>query len=156
MSRLQNHNNNLRYALSRIDGGSVSIQNAAGEMMRLYATQAAWAVTEWRNAIQSASESQLLPLLYVANEVIQTSKRNRGNNFLIHFSPVLLGALQFMCQAQPDLTEKVRRTCKIWGVSVVLCCFLMNKTYVAPAVGGSGLLHCSLACFLHVHAQYGS
>jgi len=57
----------------------------------------------------------MLPLLYVANEVLQTSKRNRGNRFLEAFSPVLGSSLSFICTRDRGLVEKVRRTVKIWG-----------------------------------------
>ncbi len=73
------------------------------------------AVSEWRNVLQSCQNSQLLPLLYVANEVLQTSKRNRGNKFLEAFGPVLGGSLRYMCERDPKSTERVRRTAKIWG-----------------------------------------
>jgi len=86
------------------------------------------AVSEWRNALQTCrSVDRLLPLLYVANEVLQTSKRNRGNKFLEAFSPVLGSSLVFVCERlvgeeeekgereKRELVEKVRRTVKIWG-----------------------------------------
>ena len=83
----------LRGLLRNIDESAPSIQKTAAAMVKLYA-QAPVAVTEWRNALQNAashhhSRDQLLPLLYVANETIQTSKRNRGNKFLEAYSPIL-------------------------------------------------------------------
>ena len=73
------------------------------------------AVSEWRSALQTSDKSRHLPLLYVANEVLQTSKRNRGNRYLEAFSPVLGSSLQFICGQDGSVTEKVRRTVKIWG-----------------------------------------
>ena len=58
-------------------------------MVRQYDRGAAQAVNEWRSALQAARPDQLLPLLYVANEVLQTSKRNRGPRFLEAFAAVL-------------------------------------------------------------------
>ena len=86
-------------------------------MMRFYDTPsgADLAVSEWRSVLQSCSTSQMLPLLYVANEVLQTSKRNRGNKFLEAFSPVLGSSLIHICNADRGLVEKVRRTVKVWG-----------------------------------------
>eukprot|EP00555_Chaetoceros_dichaeta_P004164 CAMPEP_0198257024 /NCGR_PEP_ID=MMETSP1447-20131203/6798_1 /TAXON_ID=420782 /ORGANISM="Chaetoceros dichaeta, Strain CCMP1751" /LENGTH=474 /DNA_ID=CAMNT_0043943817 /DNA_START=1 /DNA_END=1422 /DNA_ORIENTATION=+ len=84
-------------------------------MMRLYDKSSLLAVSEWRNTLQSCQTSQLLPLLYVANEVLQNSKRNRGNKFLEAFSPALADALKFICERDSKLVEKVRRTTKIWG-----------------------------------------
>lgn len=106
----------LHSALSRIDMSAPAIQQAAGAMMKHYDRSAGTAVTEWRNSLQIARDDQLLPLLYVANEVLQTSKRNRGNNFLEAFSATLGQALSYMCQRlQPEQVEKIRRTAKIWG-----------------------------------------
>jgi hypothetical protein len=51
----------------------------------------------------------------VANEVIQISKRNRGNKYLESFSPILGGSLKYICERDPNVTDKVRRTAKIWG-----------------------------------------
>lgn len=86
-------------------------------MMRFYDTPqgADLAVSEWRSVLQSCSTSQLLPLLYVANEVLQTSKRNRGNKFLEAYSPVLGSSLIYICNQDKNLVEKVRRTVKVWG-----------------------------------------
>lgn len=104
----------LRAKLSATDLTAPTIQSSASAMMRFYESPAI-AVTEWRNVLQSCQISQLLPLLYVANEVLQTSKRNRGNKFLEAFGPVLGASLRFICEKDPGSTEKVRRTAKIWG-----------------------------------------
>lgn len=73
------------------------------------------AVSEWRSVLQTSSPSLSLPLLYVANEVLQTSKRNRGSKFLEAFSPVLGSSLTFIVGRDPSVVEKVRRTVKVWG-----------------------------------------
>eukprot|EP00557_Chaetoceros_sp_GSL56_P012453 CAMPEP_0176483738 /NCGR_PEP_ID=MMETSP0200_2-20121128/4080_1 /TAXON_ID=947934 /ORGANISM="Chaetoceros sp., Strain GSL56" /LENGTH=478 /DNA_ID=CAMNT_0017880163 /DNA_START=112 /DNA_END=1548 /DNA_ORIENTATION=+ len=104
----------LRAKLAATDITAPTIQSSASAMMRFYESPVI-AVTEWRNVLQSCQTSQLLPLLYVANEVLQTSKRNRGNKFLEAFGPVLGGSLRFICEKDPSSTEKVRRTAKIWG-----------------------------------------
>lgn len=83
--------------------------------MKFYDRGASVAVNEWRNALQTCVNDQLLPLLYVANEVLQKSKRNRGNKFLEAMSPVLSQALGHICSRDPSVVEKVRRTAKIWG-----------------------------------------
>lgn len=104
----------LRAKLSATDITAPTIQSSASAMMRFYESPAI-AVTEWRNVLQSCQTSQLLPLLYVANEVLQTSKRNRGNKFLEAFGPILGASLRFICEKDQGSTEKVRRTAKIWG-----------------------------------------
>lgn len=105
----------LRSTLSATDCSAESIQSSASSMLRMYDKSPSLAVAEWRNVLQTCSDSQLLPLLYVANEVIQISKRNRGNKYLESFSPVLGGSLKVICERDPSVTEKVRRTAKIWG-----------------------------------------
>lgn len=105
----------LQEILAQIDMAHPSITAGAAAMMKHYDRSAETAVTIWRNALQSCREDQLLPLLYVANETLQNSKRNRGNNFLEAFSTTLGQSLQYICQRSPDLVEKVRRTTKIWG-----------------------------------------
>jgi hypothetical protein len=105
----------LRSLLSRTDGSAPAIQSAAGAMMKHYAKSAGVAVVEWRNALHQARQDQHLPLLYVANEVLQNSKRNRGNKFLEAFSPILGQSLIYICQNNTSAVEKVRRTVKIWA-----------------------------------------
>lgn len=82
--------------------------------MKHYDKSPGVAVVEWRNALHQARPDQYLPLLYVANEVLQNSKRNRGNKFLEAFSPTLGQALVFISQ-NSNQVERVRRTVKIWG-----------------------------------------
>ena len=89
------------------------------------------AVSEWRSVLQTASSSQYLPLLYVANEVLQTSKRNRGSAYLEAFSPVLGSSLQFICGRDHSAVEKVRRTVKIWGDRRVF-----SMRFVMEVLGG--------------------
>ena len=103
----------LRTALAQVNGSAESIQAAANAMMKQYST-ADVAVSEWRNALLPPTSSRLA-LVYVANEVLQTSKRNRGNQYLEAFGAVLGPSLEFVCQKDPSLTEKIRRTVKIWG-----------------------------------------
>lgn len=106
----------LRTFLQRIDGTEPAIRNTASAMMKHYDNSTAVvAVTEWRNCLMTARRDQILPLLYVCNEVLQLSKRNRGSKFLEAFSPVLGQCLQHMCQQDLGQTEKIRRTVKIWG-----------------------------------------
>ena len=106
----------LRTLLRKVDMSAPAIQGAAGAMMKHYDRSSAVAVTEWRNALHQARPDQHLPLLYVANETLQNSKRNRGNKFLEAFSPTLGQSLIFMSQnTEPAQVERVRRTVKIWG-----------------------------------------
>jgi hypothetical protein len=117
----------LRDALARVDGSAPSITAAAAGMMKHYDRSAGVAVNEWRNSLQTARPQMLLPLLYVANEVLQNSKRNRGNKFLEAMSPVIGQALQYICQTDLSLVEKVRRTVKIWADRSVFSVRFVNE-----------------------------
>ncbi|KAL7535695.1 hypothetical protein ACHAXR_012399 [Thalassiosira sp. AJA248-18] len=125
----------LRATLNQTDMSAPAIQSSSRAMMRFYDKPggATMAVSEWRSVLQTSSLSQSLPLLYVANEVLQTSKRNRGNRFLEAFSPVLGSSLQFICGRDRGVVEKVRRTVKIWGDRRVF-----STRYVMDVLGGLG------------------
>lgn len=107
----------VRATLSKLDMSAPLIQSSAAAMMRLYDSPGgpSRAVDEWRDVLRTCRVDQLLPLLYVANEVLQTSKRNRGNKFLEAFGTALGGSLRFICERDGKVVEKVRRTVKIWG-----------------------------------------
>eukprot|EP00531_Pseudo-nitzschia_arenysensis_P010369 CAMPEP_0116140902 /NCGR_PEP_ID=MMETSP0329-20121206/14100_1 /TAXON_ID=697910 /ORGANISM="Pseudo-nitzschia arenysensis, Strain B593" /LENGTH=437 /DNA_ID=CAMNT_0003636057 /DNA_START=363 /DNA_END=1674 /DNA_ORIENTATION=+ len=118
----------LRSYLQQIDGSAPAIQGAAGAMMKHYDRSAGVAVGEWRNALIQAQDHQYLPLLYVANEVLQTSKRNRGNKFLEAFSPILGQSLIFVCSKSGVPTvDRVRRTVKIWAERRVFSIRYVNE-----------------------------
>jgi hypothetical protein len=120
----------LRAKLSSTDMTAPAIQSSAAAMMSFYEAPAI-AVSEWRNVLQSCQSCQLLPLLYVANEVLQTSKRNRGNKFLEAFGPVLGASLRYICERNPEDTERVRRTVKILGDRRVF-----SLRFVGDVLGG--------------------
>ena len=107
----------LKQTLSLTDNTAQAIQRSASLMMFFYDKSPPMAVSAWRATLDTCHINQLLPLLYVANEVLQISKRNRGTKFLEAFGPVLTEALRKVCQRgrNVQLTEKVRRTAKIWG-----------------------------------------
>jgi len=123
---------NLRDVFLVTESTPSSIQVSAAAMMRYYDNNPALAASTWSTSISSCRADQLLSLLYVANEVLQTSKRNRGNKFLESFSPLLASALQTMCRRcidydQPASVEKVRRTIKIWGDRRVFSLRFVNE-----------------------------
>ena len=118
---------NLRVVLAQTDVSAEAIQQAARAMMKQYDRSTVVAVTEWRNVLHQARPDQHLPLLYVANETLQNSKRNRGNKFLEAFSPILGQALMFICQKNPSVVEKVRRTVKIWADRHVFSVRFVNE-----------------------------
>jgi CID domain len=124
--------NSLIIALKQVDGSQIGIQRAASAMMKQYDNGSAMAVTEWRNTLQTCHHEQILPLLYVCNEVLQTSKRNRGNKFLESFSPYLQSSLIYMVQQfnSIDVTEKIRRVIKIWGNRQVFSIRYVNELLI--------------------------
>ena len=82
----------LRQTLLQTENNLPSIQSASRLMMRFYDTPsgADLAVSEWRSVLQSCSTSQMLPLLYVANEVLQTSgvvSNSTNNNVTFSSAP---------------------------------------------------------------------
>ena len=113
----------LRNLLRKTDASAPAIQATAGAMMRHYDKSAGVAVVEWRNALHQARGDQHLPLLYVANEVLQNSKRNRGNKFLEAFSPVLGQSLVFI--SQKSLTKSstviIQRAASVFNFPGVIC-----------------------------------
>jgi hypothetical protein len=117
----------LRMLLQKADASGPAIQAAAGAMMKHYDKSPQVAVVEWRNALHQARQDQHLPLLYVANEVLQNSKRNRGSKFLEAFSPVLGQALVHIVGQRREVVEKVRRTVKIWGERHVFSVRFVNE-----------------------------
>jgi hypothetical protein len=127
--------NELTQRLRRVDGSAPTIQAAAAELMRHYDTTAPTAVLEWRNALFRAQPDQIVPLLYVANEVLQNSRRNRGNKYLDAFTPILPQSLEYMGEqlqatgtaAGREQVEKIRRTVKIWGQRQVYSVRIVNE-----------------------------
>lgn len=119
----------LSSLLRQLDASQAAIQRAASCMIKMYDSSSWGAVTEWRNCLQIASTDQLLAFLYVCNEVLQTSKRNRGNKFLEAFSPVLSQSLQHMAIRlnDPTQTEKIRRVVKIWGDRQIFSVRFVNE-----------------------------
>ena len=118
----------LRDYLKYIDGSAPAIQGAAGAMMKHYDKSPEVAVGEWRNALIQARGDQYLPLLYVANEILQNSKRNRGTKFLVAFSPILGQSLIYVCdKSPPSIVESIRRTVKIWAERKVFSIRYVNE-----------------------------
>lgn len=134
----------LRGYLQRIDATAPTIQGGAAAMMKHYDKSPLVAVNCWRDMLVQARSDQFLPLLYVANEVLQNSKRNRGNKFLEAFSPVLGQSLIYVCgKAPPSIVESIRRTVKIWAERRVFSIRYVNdlikglEPYRTKTIGGS-------------------
>ena len=119
----------LRERLRTVDESAPSIQGAANAMMKHYdRSTTSIAVNEWRNALFSTTSSnQYIPLLYVANEVLQNSKRNRGNKFFYKTQALILP--QFLCVIKLKCRLKAWANCKC--VSRFIC--ILTKMYISKA-----------------------
>jgi hypothetical protein len=100
----------LRAILLKTDNTLPSIQRSSAGMLSHYDRIPSIAVDDWRQCLATCNTEQLLPLVYVANDVIQISKRNRGNKYLEAFSPVLGSSLRLACNRDRSIVEKIRRT----------------------------------------------
>lgn len=121
----------LRKALLQTDDSADGIQKSADAMMQMYSSAPAAAAGEWKSCLSVCLLRQLLPLLYVANEVLQTSKRKHGTRFLESFSPLLPYAIRHVCERDKSIIEKVRRTVKIWGDRRVFSRRFVNEILAA-------------------------
>uniref|UniRef100_A0A7S1FPG8 CID domain-containing protein n=1 Tax=Corethron hystrix TaxID=216773 RepID=A0A7S1FPG8_9STRA len=121
----------LRKALLQTDDSGPGIQRSSISMMSMYSSAPAAAAGEWKSCLSVCQLRQLLPLLYVANEVLQTSKRRHGTRFLESFSPLLPSAVRLICERDPLIVEKVRRTVKIWGDRRVFSTRFINEILTA-------------------------
>ena len=90
-----------------------SIVGASVVMLALYDQDLSVGVNVWHYCIVVCKKEQLLALVNVANEVLQTSKKTRGNDFLQAFSPVLGKSLRIACERDPSNVEKIRRVGKL-------------------------------------------
>lgn len=71
-------------------------------------------VTTWEKQFHSSEVAQKVPLLYLANDILQNSKRN-GNEFVSEFWKVLPGALKDLIEKGDDSGKTVvTRLVNIW------------------------------------------
>lgn len=71
-------------------------------------------VATWNQQFRSSEMAQKVPLLYLANDILQNSRR-KGNEFVIEFWKVLLAALKDVNNKGDDQGKKVvSRLVKIW------------------------------------------
>ncbi|WJX39834.1 hypothetical protein P8452_27345 [Trifolium repens] len=78
---------------------------------RSYAEQI---VATWKNHFDKSDINQKIPLLYLANDILQNSKRN-GNEFVIEFWKVLPAALKDVIAKKEDRGERaVSRLFEVW------------------------------------------
>ena len=90
-----------------------SIQNASRNLGNYY-NNAQEVVDIWQNEIYHATPNKILPLMYVANDIIQTSKR-KGSNFIDAFQKCMKACLRVSVAINPSVTKKLQRLTKVWG-----------------------------------------
>lgn len=82
-------------------------------------------VATWDKQFHSLEMAQKVPLLYLANDILQNSKR-KGNEFVTEFWKVLPSALKQMVEKGDDRGTKV--------VSRLVCVLLLCSLPVASAL----------------------
>lgn len=75
-------------------------------------------VTTWEKQFHSAQMVQKVPLLYLANDILQNSKR-KGNEFVTEFWKVLPGALKVISEEGDDHGKNV--VSRLVSQSSILC-----------------------------------
>ena len=103
----------LKETLSQVTDIRKLIREAAAEVMS-FDNQPFAAAEVWMYSVQSCYTGHLLPLVYVANEVLQVSRTTLGTIFLEAFGFFLCTALPIACQKERSIVDKVRRTILIW------------------------------------------
>jgi len=99
----------LRDMLLKTEITETSILKSSTGMLSHYDHDPSIAVDDWQQCLATCNAEQILPLVYVANDVIQESKK-RGNKYLEAFSPVLGRSLRLACNRDRSIAEKIRRT----------------------------------------------
>ncbi|KAF2822864.1 DUF618-domain-containing protein [Ophiobolus disseminans] len=69
----------------------------------------------WFERVSSSTPSKKLVLIYLANEITQTSKMRKKEEFLRAFEPILARATEAAYKGSPsDTQNKIRRVVEVW------------------------------------------
>ncbi|EAT89665.1 hypothetical protein SNOG_02934 [Parastagonospora nodorum SN15] len=69
----------------------------------------------WIQRMRESTPSKKLVLIYLANEITQTSKMRKKEEFLRAFEPILADATQIAYKGSPaDTQNKIRRVVEVW------------------------------------------
>ncbi|KAL5114363.1 hypothetical protein ACEQ8H_007753 [Pleosporales sp. CAS-2024a] len=69
----------------------------------------------WLQRMKESSPNKKLVLIYLANEITQTSKMRKKEEFLRAFEPILADATQTAYKGSPtDTQNKIRRVVEVW------------------------------------------
>ena len=86
-----------------------SVKECATELTLHYALNSQHAVRLWREGIESCLSKQVLALIYVVNEVQQTTKQSLWPQILEDFSVMIPKMLRLACEKAPHIVEEVKR-----------------------------------------------
>jgi hypothetical protein len=100
----------------KMSGLDASMDKITGlsKMMGLNYHKAKGAVNLWWEKFQVASPNRYLTFIYVANDIMQNTRR-MGTNFIDAFSTVLSRALCITVARNPKLRGKIDRLLQVWG-----------------------------------------
>ena len=90
-----------------------SIQ-AASRLLLSYYQHASQVTDLWLDAIYGATAGTVLPLLYIANDVVQTS-RKKGSAYIDSFETRIKPALRIATDLNPMVVSKMKKIIKVWG-----------------------------------------
>lgn len=90
-----------------------SIQSASRTLAKYY-NCANEVVQLWQDEIYEADEAKILPLMYIANDIIQTTKRT-GPNFVDAFLQCMKACLRVCAAINSKVVSKLKRITKVWG-----------------------------------------
>ena len=90
-----------------------SIQSASRTLAKYY-NCAKEVVQLWQEEIYNADEAKILPLMYIANDIIQTTKRT-GPNYVDAFLDCMKACLRVCAAINSKVVSKLKRITKVWG-----------------------------------------
>ena len=105
--------NRLTDKLARVDASMEAITSVSKLMSLNYGEKSGAAAALWWSAMQRAHPKQLLTFMYVANDVMQNTKK-RGPAFVNAFCPFLGKALRLACAKNAALRPKLKRLIDVW------------------------------------------
>ena len=90
-----------------------SIQKYSQMFLVLY-DQAEAVVQVWLDAVYNSDSKSVLPLMYIANDVVQCSKR-RGTAYVNSFKEHIKTSLRISASLNPSIVPKLKRIVNVWG-----------------------------------------
>jgi regulator of Ty1 transposition protein 103 len=102
-----------RDILDKVDGSQAGIQNASARLV-FWKRNASDVVRCWENAFQKADMEKRLILIYLANDVVQTSRR-AGREFIEAFHMALPEAFKHMMKHSDErVQQRLKKLVHVW------------------------------------------